>query len=77
MTISEPLGITLKCAESYLKILTIPHNTVLQLQIGCNVFIGITKVLSRSEETNNCCSNVNDKIEIPELKKPFKQLRPF
>lgn len=82
--ISEPLRVTVNCALSDTKTLTITQNSVLKLVNDCSAFVGITKVQSESRKSTNfndnshpviipynCCQGVPDKIEIPELQ-PIK-----
>ncbi|KAJ8977559.1 hypothetical protein NQ317_019134 [Molorchus minor] len=81
---SEPLQITINCKQRNTKTEIVFKNSVLQLQPGCNAYIGVTKVQADSNDFSeasvdthpilipfDCCENIPDNIEVPKLQ-PLK-----
>lgn len=86
ITVSDPLPVTIKCAETDTQTKIINTNSLLRLQPTCNSFIGSTRVHSRyfvdiyKNITYNshpvqipysCCNHLPEKQSLPDLK-PLK-----
>lgn len=84
IAISESLPITIKCESTDPTTKFIQTNSILQLQPGCNAFVGSTRIHSKTSKSltvtykhhpinipYNCCHQYPEKLKIPELK-PLK-----
>ncbi|KAJ8948590.1 hypothetical protein NQ318_007594 [Aromia moschata] len=86
ITISDPLPVTMKCANKDIVSKLIDTNSLLKLQPECSAFIGTTRVQSKYQVDNHpsityknhpvtipfeCCNHLPEKLQVPDLQ-PLK-----